>query len=80
MCKITDEQLANMTIAEMMRRWPQVLPLFNQYRLACGGCVMAEFCIVADVPDSYEHVQARVFLAQLRTLIEDSIEDEAPTP
>lgn len=71
MVKITDEQLATMTIAEVMERWPHVLPLFNQYRLACGGCVMAEFCRVADVPESYEHVQSTSFLAELRALIED---------
>ena len=67
----TDEQLANMTVAEVMGRWPQVLPLFNRYRLACGGCVMAEFCRISDVPESYEHVAMPTFLAELRFVIEN---------
>jgi hypothetical protein len=67
---LTDEQLANLTVAEVMTRWPQVLPLFNRYRLACGGCVMAEFCTIADVPASYEHVTLAPFLTELRALIE----------
>lgn len=68
----TDKQLANMTVAEVMDRWPQVLPLFNRYRLACGGCVMAEFCKISDVPASYDHVEMPAFLGELRLLIEDS--------
>lgn len=68
---LTDEQLANMTVADVMDRWPQVLPLFNRYRLACGGCVMAEFCRIRDVPESYEYVATPTFLAELRLLIED---------
>ena len=74
MAKFTDEQLAEMTVSEVMTRWPQVLPLFNQYRLACAGCVMAEFCRVADVPASYDHVQLEPFLGELRTYIEDGEE------
>lgn len=74
MSAVTDEQLANMTVAETMERWPQVLPLFNRYRLACAGCVMAEFCRVKDVPASYEHVELDPFIGELRALIE--IEDE----
>lgn len=66
----TKEQLANMTVAETMERWPHVLPLFNKYRLACAGCVMAEFCKISDVPASYEHVELAPFIAELRTLIE----------
>jgi hypothetical protein len=72
MPKLTNEQLANMTVAEVMDRWPQVLPLFNRYRLACGGCVMAEYCKISDVPASYEHVAMPTFLAELHLLIEDS--------
>lgn len=70
MSTLTDEQLANMTVAEAMERWPQVLPLFNKYRLACAGCVMAEFCKISDVPASYEHVELVPFIGELRTLIE----------
>ncbi len=71
MNEMTDEQLGAMTVAEVMSRWPHVLALFNRYRLACGGCVMAEFCRIADVPESYEHVSAEPFLAELRTFIEN---------
>lgn len=71
MSALTDEQLANMTVAETMERWPHVLPLFNRYRLACAGCVMAEFCRIRDVPASYEHVELAPFMAELRTVIED---------
>lgn len=67
----TDAELAKMTVAEVMKRWPQVLPLFNRYRLACGGCVMAEFCRISDVPASYEHVAMPTFLGELHLLIED---------
>lgn len=75
MSRLTDEQLANMTVSEVMSRWPHVLPLFNHYRLACAGCVMAEFCRIADVPESYEHVRMDPFLSELRALIEQEQPD-----
>lgn len=32
-----------MTIAEIIRRYPQTLPVFQKYRLDCSACQIAEF-------------------------------------
>lgn len=37
-----------MTIDEIMRRWPQTIPMILRYRLLCFGCPVAPFHTVLD--------------------------------
>ncbi|HEY9566521.1 MAG TPA: DUF1858 domain-containing protein [Thalassobaculum sp.] len=47
------EDLLSMTLADVMERWPQTVPVFNRRRMACPGCVMARFMTLAEAARSY---------------------------
>ncbi len=43
----------DLTVDEVMRRWPQTLPVFVKLKLNCVGCDMAPFETIADVAATY---------------------------
>lgn len=45
---------ADLTVDEVMRRWPRTLPVFVKLKLDCVGCDMAPFETIADVAKSYD--------------------------
>lgn len=47
-------QLApTLTVAEVLGRWPQVIPVFFRHHMLCVGCAMAPFETLADVVAIY---------------------------
>jgi hybrid cluster-associated redox disulfide protein len=52
-------------VAEVLSRWPDTVPVFIRYRLACVGCLMARFERVADVPRIYG-LDAQSFLREVQ--------------
>lgn len=50
---MSPSKLNDMTVAEVMERWPDSVQIFNRRRMACPGCVMAPFMTVADAAGSY---------------------------
>lgn len=54
-----------MTIADILRRWPQTTAVFQQLRTACVGCVMAPFATVVDVAFHY-HLDEHELLRRLQ--------------
>jgi hybrid cluster-associated redox disulfide protein len=44
---------ADLTVAELMDRWPETVPIFFRYRMACVGCPIAPFETLADVAAIY---------------------------
>ena len=44
---------AHLTVDEVMRRWPQTLPVFVRLKLNCVGCDMAPFETLAEVATTY---------------------------
>lgn len=45
--------LPSMSIVEVLARWPQTAGVFRHYNLACVGCAVASFCLVADAASVY---------------------------
>jgi hybrid cluster-associated redox disulfide protein len=45
--------MADLTVAEVMDRWPQTVPFFFRYRMACVGCPIAPFETIAEVAAIY---------------------------
>ena len=43
------ELTADLTVAETMGCWPQTIPIFFRYRMACVGCPIASFETLAEV-------------------------------
>ena len=44
---------ADLTVAEVMDHWPETIPVFFRYRMACVGCPIATFETLAEVAAIY---------------------------
>lgn len=56
------------TVADLLRAWPQAIPVFLAHQLGCVGCDMAPFDTLADVARIYE-LDAEGFLEELRKVL-----------
>ena len=56
--------LADLTIAELLNRWPEIAPVFHRYGMACVGCALESFCSVTDAAETYG-LPLEQFLAEL---------------
>ncbi len=61
--------LAELTVAEVLKRWPQTIPVFLRHGMACIGCAMASFETLADVATIYG-LQLSRFLSELQRTIQ----------
>jgi hybrid cluster-associated redox disulfide protein len=59
----------NLTVAEVLARWPQTIPVFIHHRMACVGCVMAPFETLIEVALVY-HLDLDCFMRELQQAIE----------
>lgn len=56
---------AEQTVAEVLARWPEAIPVFLRHRLSCVGCTMSPFESLEDVCAIYA-IDLETFLAELR--------------
>lgn len=61
-----------MSIAEILERWPETAATFQRLRTACVGCSMASFCTVAEVA-AYYQLDAVPLLLGLQGAIEQAM-------
>lgn len=45
---------SDMTVAEVLEAWPDTVSVFQEFKTACVGCVMAPFDTMVDVARIYE--------------------------
>ncbi len=45
--------LAEMTIEELLRRWPETAVIFHNHHMACPGCAVASFYTLTDAANVY---------------------------
>ena len=45
---------SDMTVAEILEQWPETVSVFQEFKTACVGCVMAPFDTMVDVARTYE--------------------------
>ena len=43
-----------LTVAEVLARWPQTIPVFLRHRMACVGCAITPFETLAEVAKIYK--------------------------
>lgn len=43
-----------MVVADVLRTWPQTIPVFLRHKTACVGCAMSPFETLADVSRNYQ--------------------------
>jgi hybrid cluster-associated redox disulfide protein len=51
---MTTNELLELTVSEIMRRWPATMRLFIDHRLLCVGCPIAPFHTIADVAREHQ--------------------------
>ena len=68
---MNEDQLLSLTVADIMDRWPQCVPVFLAHKLDCVGCPMAPFETLAEVIEIYQLPQD-AFLDELTRVIEPS--------
>ncbi|MCL4302626.1 MAG: DUF1858 domain-containing protein [Anaerolineae bacterium] len=66
---------ADLTVAEILSRWPQTVPVFLRHRLACVGCVMAPFETLTDITLIYQ-LNLDLFIKELQQAILFTAEDQ----
>ena len=64
---------ADLTIADVLERWPETVPVFLCYHLACVGCPIAPFEQLADIASNY-NLALDPLLAALQLAIRPSKE------
>jgi hybrid cluster-associated redox disulfide protein len=64
---------AGLTVAEVLARWPQTIPVFLRQRMACVGCAIAPFETLAEIAVIYD-LELSHFLSELEQSI-DEVED-----
>ncbi|MEA3349960.1 MAG: DUF1858 domain-containing protein [Chloroflexota bacterium] len=55
-------------VADILDRWPQVIPVFLEYKMKCVGCSMAAFEILADALRIHG-IPADQFLAEVNVAV-----------
>ncbi|MBF6612483.1 MAG: DUF1858 domain-containing protein [Chloroflexi bacterium] len=68
--------IAGQTVADILDCWPQTVPVFMHYRLACIGCALARFELITDVAAIYG-INPAGFLHELEQAIEDGKSGES---
>ncbi len=60
--------IAGQTVADILALWPQTVPVFMRYRLACVGCPISRFELIADIAAIYG-INPDAFLQELQQAI-----------
>lgn len=60
--------LSQLTVDQVLTRWPQTISVFMAYHMACAGCAMAPFETVAEAAAIY-HLELARFLSVLSPAI-----------
>ncbi len=68
-------ELSQLTVDQVLARWPQTLAVFMRHHMACAGCAMAPFETVAEAAAIY-HLELPRFLGALYPAIALSDEKE----
>lgn len=55
---------ADMTVDEVMRRWPSTIRVFLDFRMRCVGCPIAAFHSIDEACEEHD-VDAHVFLPKI---------------
>jgi hybrid cluster-associated redox disulfide protein len=63
-----------LTVADVLQRWPQTIPVFLRLHTSCVGCAMASFETLGDVARNYG-LSTDEFLQQLDNSLEPSATD-----
>ena len=58
----------NLTVADVLARWPETAAVFLKHKTACVGCTMAPFETLQDVVVNYD-LSGEEFLQELSAIL-----------
>lgn len=61
---------ADMTVAEVLEKWPGTVSVFQELKTACVGCVMAPYDSLADVARIYD-IELSGIMSTLQVAVSD---------
>ena len=64
-----DSIFLHMTISEILDRWPEIIPIFLNRRMACVGCSLADFMTLEDALEIY-HINMEPFIEEIENTIQ----------
>jgi hybrid cluster-associated redox disulfide protein len=59
---------ANMTVEDVLRKWPETWTVFMSKRTDCVGCFMQRFCTLQDVAETYQ-ISVEVLTRELESCV-----------
>lgn len=62
---------ADMTVAEVLEKWPGTVPVFQELKTACVGCVMAPYDSLTDVARIYD-IDLSKIMSALQVAVSDA--------
>ncbi len=62
---------AQMSVADLLRDWPQTIPVFLKHRMACVGCSMSSFETLKDAARIYG-IAPDTFICELQDAANNS--------
>ena len=65
----------DLTLKELMDRWPQTIEVFMRHHMICVGCLINPFHAVIDACDEY-HMDYDTFIEELRIAIDSGAKPE----
>lgn len=71
----TSQPTKEMTVADILEQWPETAAVFQEFKTACVGCVMAPFDTMADVARTYELELGQIMEAIYMTIELDENKD-----
>lgn len=60
---------AGQNVADLLARWPQVIPVFMAHRMSCIGCSMSRFENIADITTIYG-LNLEAFLTEINQALQ----------
>lgn len=62
------ERIADMTVEDVLARWPETATVFGRHNMACVGCPVAPFYKVSEAATVY-NLETADFVAELEEVI-----------
>jgi hybrid cluster-associated redox disulfide protein len=60
--------LPELKVEDTLKRWPQTIPVFLKYRMACVGCSMSSFETISGAAEIYK-LPLQTFIDELQQTI-----------
>ncbi len=61
------------SVADLLERWPQAIPVFLQHRMSCVGCSMSAFETLEDAARIY-HVRLDLLMQEISGVINHAVD------